>query len=302
MNEIMAAEVAVFQSLSELKLMFERFGPFSGRYLAAFPKDRWRRDLYDHISRTIPEPQASAAKLLVRRAVEGLKIVRPAGRAYSSDLDWFGNVVAIQRSKDPFDTVIVTGQHRHAGLDLKSLRICEIDECEFAPTTGARFPGVVAAYARAASVLLKESARIYLVDRYLCPADERHRVVLSELLTISAAGRCECVTMVVRDGEFNRRRSESLEVLRRLADESGFSGRRRLNLRIFRQSDFGGILHDRHLVTEFGGVRFENGCQEVPRSQAVSLEPIAARLHTELFEFLRSTDHESESLENHWFP
>lgn len=270
MNERFAAEPTTCDTLADVRLLLDKFGPATGRYLATYPR-RWEDHVADHI-RGWNDVERQAAMTRMRRAREARALVRVSNVAYDDRVTWLENAEKVQAVAAPFAGVVVS--RSSAG------KYPAIDELELPPTAARRVLANAAEYERAARVLLSESPELHFIDPYLDPCDAARRIVLEHMLATAAKGKCEGAYLWVRADRLKASVPESLNTLRRLALQVGFRGS--IGLRVFTDAGADVKVHDRYLLTLYGAIRFEHGFQQLHGRRTASVAPESEASHIEL--------------------
>lgn len=273
MNERFAAEPATCDSAFELKHLLEKFGPTTGRYLAAYPAQGWEKLLYGHIAEW-SDLEQEKAKIVIRRAKEARALVRRSDVPYEERETWVQNVARTQSAQLRFDGVVVS--RSSAGV------FPSLEEFDLPPTTAERVPAKAAEYVRVSRTLLLASPEIHFVDPYLDPCDSDREAVLQEMLRVAATGRCQSAYIWVREDRLKRPVAETVELLGRLARSVGFFSPRLLHLRAFSDAGRSIKVHDRYLLSLYGAIRFEHGFQQLTGKRTAGVSPESQRNHDEL--------------------
>ena len=280
MNERFAAEPTTCDSSIELKHLFEKFGPATGRYLAAYPDLGWERRVLEHIAEW-KQLEQEKAKVLLRRAKERCSLVYARGVAYQDEEAWVRNVERTQASAARFDGVVVSRANAGAFPSL--------DEFDLPPTSAGPVEAKCGEYARVSRTLLMASPELHLIDAYLDPCDTLRKIVLQAMLGVAAGGRCKSVHIWVREDRLKRSLVETKQELIRIARRAGFTGARQLDLHCFTDAGRDTKVHDRYLLSLHGAIRFEHGFQELTGARTANVAPESRSNHEHLVsQFLES--------------
>ena len=269
MNERFAAEPATCDSAFELKHLLEKFGPVTGRYLATYPANDWEARLQIHIE-SWGDAERAKAKVVLRRAKESRALIR-ATNPYDERETWVQNITRTQSSESRFDGVVVS--RASAGT------FPSVEELELPPTAAEPVTAKKAEYVRVSRTLLAASPEIHFIDAYLDPCDRDRHVVLQEMLQIAGRGRCECAYVWVSSNRLKHTSSETIAALRRTAEDAGFVSPRRVHLRAFTDAGRDVRVHDRHLLSLYGAIRFEHGFQELTGKRTAKVSPEGPASH-----------------------
>ena len=285
MNERFAAEPSACDTALEFKYLLEKFGPATGRYLAAYPDVGWELQLRTHLE-PWDELQRARALTSLRRAKEARSLVRSPGCAYEQSSTWLSNVEKVQMTMRRFDQVVVS--RANAGT------FASIDDLDLPPTAAVPVLARAADYVRSSRMLLVTGPELHFIDPYLDPVDASRVRVLEEMLREAATGKCEGAVVWVAAGRLKCSVGESIASLKRAALKSGFKAPRRITLRTFTDATRSVKVHDRYLLCLFGAIRFEHGFQELACGRTARVSPENPSSHVSLVQTYMEGRHDMD--------
>lgn len=275
MNERFAVEPSACNSSFELQHLLEKFGPFTGRYLAEYPSSDWISLLRGHIANWTPMEEARAKRRL-DQAIRARALVKTR-QIYDADDTWTKNAERAQRSADPFERVVVA---RHSAVG----EFVSVDDFEVEPTAEERVRATASEYVRASKPLLTASKELHLIDPYLNPCMDKHAVVLTAMLSAAAAGKCQNATLWMSERVMGERALTTKAVSEALADianRSKFCSPKLVRIHAYTERGSTKI-HDRYLLCPHGAIRFEHGFQELGKGRRATVAPQSKKIHSEL--------------------
>jgi hypothetical protein len=214
----------------------------------------------DELARQLSKPvQATAISAKMRRDSHKFLV---KSRTYNGTMDWLANACA-QMSVDPFHAIIASENPANAEEVLVAEEFAK-DEPPFqiAMPGWNWIPRNAAALANCAGLLLNHCEEIRLVDPHFDPSEPRFQKTFAEIL---------------RARPHNAPRLRLLEIHRERPDPFVVGAQRSkfirhlaqlfptgLTLRVFfwQQIPGGLEMHPRFLLTDLGGMNFENGLDE----------------------------------------
>jgi hypothetical protein len=286
MNELYAADPNCCVSASDLKLLLNSFGPYTGRYLANYPSDWIQRILTQ--SDALDVLEAARIKTLLRRAKEDLKIVTRSNLAWTDSVPWLDN--ATEHMPTPFDALIA--------CESRPPSIFDLDELDLPPTAEERVLGVAREYVRVTRILALLSPELWLIDPYLNPLKRAYSQVLAPLFDLFAKGKSQKVILWSRASEVYRSANQAsvdrdlYESLKKLVASSGFKPGRQVEMILVEDETSKSKMHGRHLFSIKGGVRLDQGFQQLPTGRKVDVGPAGKAIHSELWDIYCNGHHD----------
>jgi hypothetical protein len=293
MNEIFAADPLVCESARDLKALLDKFGPFTGRYLARYPI-HWM-NLVEERFDSLGEIEIARVKALLRRAKENLTLIESRGLSWSSgDRNWLENASSQLAKADKR----VAGFDGLIAIEAKPPLINTIDSLDLPPTSEERITGKAEEYARIADRLLTLSPRIGLIDPYLNPLSQKCERVIKALFKKIAEGRCEEVIIWARESEvigsktLNFIKSDLENKLHHLAKAAQFKPKRKIQMRLMSDETSRRKMHARYILSNHGGIRLDQGFQELAEGRYVDVGPIGKQTHEDLLKSYFEDSHD----------
>ncbi len=289
MNELYAADPLVCCSASDLKLLLASFGPYAGRYLANYPTD-WAA----HVERgltSVGEIEVARIQTLLRRAKENLTLVTRSNLPWKAEQAWLANASPLLEGGSPVFNGLIAN-------DGKPPAVHELHEVDLPPTAEERVAGIASEYARISKILLLLSPEIALIDPYLIPQKPACAAVLAALFDLIAKGKCQKVTLwaraadVLGPGNADAVKADLKESLRRLAVTTNFKPGREIEMILVEDESRQTKMHGRYVLSIKGGVRLDQGFQQLPAGRQVDVGPIGKVIHNELLDIFFDEKHD----------
>lgn len=286
MNELYAADPNCCIRASDLKLLLNSFGPYTGRYLANYPSD-WIQRIETQSDR-LGDVELARIKTLLRRAKDSLKIVTRSNLAWIDSVPWLDN--ATQHLNTAFDALIAR--------ESRPPSIFDLDELDLPPTAEERVLGIASEYIRVIKILALLSPELLLIDPYLNPLKRAYSQVLTSLFELIAKGKSEKVTLWSRASEVYGSANQAsidrdlYEFLKRLVTSSGFKPGRQVEMILVEDETSKSKMHSRHLLSIKGGVRLDQGFQQLPTGRKVNVGPDGQAIHNELLDIYLDGQHD----------
>lgn len=294
MNELYAADPSVFIQASELKMLLASFGPYAGRYLANYPSD-WAVQVERQLD-NLGEVEAARVKAMLRRAKESMALIPWNGLAWNKGQEWLANA----------QPLLNTAPAMFVGLiarEAKPPAIHYLHDLDLPPTAEERIAGTASEYARISKILLVFSPEIALVDPYLNPLKGDCAAVLKAIFDMAAKGKCQKITLWARAAEVCGRGAYAviktdLEArLRQLARQAGFKPGREIEMMLVEDETRQAKMHGRFLLSIKGGIRFDQGFQQLPQGRCVDVGPVGKATHNALLDLYFDGQHDMRVVE-----
>lgn len=294
MNELYAADPSVCSHASELRLLLSFFGPYAGRYLANYPID-WVAQVEKQFD-NLGEVEVARVKAMLRRAKEGMALIPWNGLAWSKGLEWVENATPLlNASPARFDGLIARQTTPPA--------IYRLHDLDLPPTAEERIAGTASEYARISKILLVLSAEIILVDPYLNPLKRDYAFVLKAMFDIAAKGKCQRILLWARASEVFGRgtyaviKSDLECSLQRLARQACFKPGREIEMILVEDESRQKKMHGRYLLSIKGGIRFDQGFQQLPQGRHVDVGPLGKATHDAQLDIYFDGKHDMQVVE-----
>jgi hypothetical protein len=294
MNELYATDPNSCTQVSDLKFLLNCFGPYTGRYLIKYPSD-WGVRVEDNF-KNAGDLALAKVKALLRRANEDMTLVSTKKLPWIDNHDWMQNAWPLLKEHGSiFDGLVSGSEHTHADHPA----ICHLHELDLAPTAEERILGTPQEYARVAKFLVLLSPELVLVDPYLNPIKKNCKSVLGPILKLAAQGKCQKVTIWARtiDEVGDALRQAQVNVknsLSELANEVGFRGDKSLELFWVSDEISECKMHARYLLSIKGGIRLDQGFQQLPKGRRVDVSPVGKDIHMNLLDIFFDGKHDMQ--------
>lgn len=283
MNEVYAADPKACRSAADLRTLLSWFGPFAGRYLAAYPSN-WLRQVESSLGERGDIERARASTLL-RRAIERSAVVSKAKLPWVDARSWVDNAVPLRKpAGEAFDALIGTDEGA-----LLSDHVLSFDSYDPPNTSEERIATRPSEFVRVAKTLLVVSPQIHLVDPFLDPLNQNCEPVLAALMAVVARGKADSVIIWARaskvcgDPPSGSVCAKVRDALAGLAKRTGFDGPgQRIELKLVRDESSVSKMHGRYLLSIKGGIRFDQGFAKLPKGRQMDVGPIGQQAHSEL--------------------
>jgi hypothetical protein len=249
-----AIDPSVMARWSLFDTYWEDFGVEKGRLISKYPI-LWKIKV-DELARKLSKSvQASAISSKIRK--DSYKFL-DTGRTYDGKADWLENVAA-QQGNQPFHAVVAYENPKgHTGILIPGE--FAKDEPPYKVLAEDFVPRASVELAACARLLLVNCSEIQFIDPYFDPSEPRFRNTFGAMLGLCSRG-------VLKHIEIHREKpvpylpNVQLDKYQRRLDGLVPKG---LRLKVFfwGQTPGGMEMHPRFLLTDLGGIHFENGLDE----------------------------------------
>lgn len=278
MNELFAIEPTAFVDHRDLKFLLARFGFSEGRFVAEYPK-RWIRLVFDHLS-TLPDVERSRAVALLQKYKEDRLL--PSGSPYLQEMSWIENAQATKKSGQVADVIVA---REHGGI----FPTPDVD-IEYFHDRGGRTANVLSIaeeYASAASILLRLSHEVAIVDPYIHSRPTKgYQRVIESMATQAAKGKCRSFIIFSLDDGTGLDRTEV--VVRQFFASVCKLGISVKYVVLRDQGSEDADNHGRFMISSKGAMQFDKGFEEegTPRYRKVSIldSPMHKHLYSQYLE------------------
>lgn len=247
-----ALEPTAVNDWPSARYFLDAFGPWKGRFLAAYPK-HWAKLLLDGLSCGDVEKKRISARL--EQAQKGRVFYRRRDAAYDDKKPWIDNALQ-EHARRAFRAVIARG----ATAESQFLDASTLDESDPSwrvdgGTLLAREPAV---FAKALELLLLASSQIVIIDPYF-RADQPDK-------TRPLTAFCRTVSGLVNEVQVHcsdEHMSYALGVkhAERALGQCVPIGMK-VSLHCWKERSGGPRLHNRYLLTDVGGVQFGDSIEQ----------------------------------------
>lgn len=193
MNEFYGADPESCESPHALRYLLNLFGPYAGRYLAAYPDD-WVESLRRFIE-PWSEMDRKRATSVLQRAIERGAIVQNKSLPWDKQRGWLENALMLLEHRPPRMEAVITSP---ALVPSGDSRVFTLEEFQPPPTSEERIVACEGEFSRVSRTLLVVSDEVAIVDPYLDPGNKFIFPVVKELLETVSKGKCIRVTLWAR--------------------------------------------------------------------------------------------------------
>lgn len=295
MNEFYAAEPTVCDSSAALKLLLGYFGPYAGRYLAAYPVN-WVEFVAQHHETRGPVEQ-ERIKTLLRRAKENSAILLNKNLPWDGSHTWLDNAVKLLGFTPPR----LSGVIAQDGMGLAH-PVSSLSELDIPPTSEERIEGFADEYARVCRTMLIISPELHFIDPYLDLRKTKNKKVMEALLAFLRSGsgsKCKRIVIWARASNFSTGVNLSKTILDDIRNElevlcrkSGVPPGFVAEYVFVRDEDRDSKMHGRYLLSIRGGVRLDQGFESLPKGRKVDVGPLGKCTHEELLAVYHEGKHD----------
>ena len=263
MNEKYGIEPSACNEIIEWRYLLDKFGPFTGRYIAKFPQD-WEKQILNQILSN-NWLEIERLKVLLRRAFEKKLIIDLKAKSrYFEDKGWVENLESDRAARSEIYRLIVRSKRNERELDLQSL--------DLPPTAGERVSSDVGSFIRVSEVHLLIGPELYFVDPFFDPLKITHAEVLTGMLGVSARGSARRAVAWTSMRKVFASDAEITEKLFEIKRRSGFKFP--LEIVLVDDSASNYKLHDRWLFTQYGGIGYSQGFQRQTKNKKMNVWPM----------------------------
>ena len=261
MNERYAVDPQSPSDWRELKLLLDRVGLQSGRFITLFPSD-WSLFLQQGFVNASDMDRKRVTELLRRG-----KYALSCNASYRRHLSWSENAIAAKAGSPNIFREAVSAKGNVSGLKTLQDLLYEVDK-DWPSGVGEHVAMLASDYARCASPLFELSAEITLVDRFFKlrtesgEKDRRRRNVLQAFFNLASANtHFQCLRLVVElpKNAIKTRYENDLE--RDIGDLLDGSAASHFSVEFDVRENIG---HGRYLYSIHGGLHFDHGFDEKP--------------------------------------
>lgn len=257
LDEYAVEPEAIGASWSDFRYLIEKFGFDQGRLISRFPAQWFNMVL--EVAKGLPDVDRKRVTVGLERAK---RCVVDTRRPYNTRLaSWLENAVT-EHARLPFHAIIAKSNPQNAG---HVLTLGQIDGAHdlFAAERDAKVNRIAGALAGIAAPLLVHSKTILFVDGYYDPSDRRYQKALKAYLEMAAKNGTAEKSCEIHFVD-HQRKPDSAAIER----EAGtwFRGiipnGMTITLYRWKRRDGGEEFHARYILTERGGMRFDEGLAE----------------------------------------
>lgn len=248
---------AIGASWSEFRYLIEKFGFDQGRLISKFPAHWFNMVL--EVAKALPDVERKRVTVGLERAKRCVIDMR---RPYNARLaSWLENAVA-EHGRLPFHAIISKINPQNAA---QVLTVDEIDDAHklFAAKRDTKIERLAEALAGIAAPLLIHSKTILFVDGYYDPSDRRYQRALKAYLQAATTNGTADKTCEIHFVDHQRKPdSAAIEREARHWFRGIIPNGITVTLYRWKRRDGGEEFHARYILTDRGGIRFDEGLAE----------------------------------------
>lgn len=273
MNEMFAAEPVFAQTATELKLFLNQFGPTTGRYVAAVPRN-WQNSVVNAFAAASPMEQKRVTVELMRAKSQRSVVLRP-DLPWVDELAWRANAAKLtDPSLKMIEAAVVAAGEGDAPLP----GLVSIDQLHLEPTTEEEMETTPENFDRVCRMVIALKGDLNIVDPYLDPCRVDVKKALLPLIRRMGRVGTGCLTIWSRAKLVLHERCRTANELRdALASlQNGVPGQLRIRLNLLKDQGTSDRMHARYLFSVHAGVAIDNGFQILPGHGRTKVSPMAA--------------------------
>ena len=261
MNERYAIDPDAAANADELKLLLDKLGMQTGRFLAKYPDD-WTQFLLDRFAAAPPVERKRVVHLLARHKIFALGC---GGKSFQRTKTWPENAVAVKSvSPKTFDAIVAPIGNAF-GLPTPRDVLYE-DHHAWPDGRGDHVSMKAVSYARLAEPLFELSPEVFLVDAYFAlrsptgtPHSRQRRVLQALLKEASKSPICQSIRLILKKSTIGESATNEAALEQDLDKLIFVLDKKEINLEYQILDDVG---HGRYLFSIHGGLQFDHGFDE----------------------------------------
>jgi hypothetical protein len=257
LDEYAVEPEAIGASWSDFRYLIEKFGFDQGRLISKFPAHWFNMVL--EVAKALPDVEKKRVTVGLERAK---RCVIDTRRPYNARLaSWLENAVA-EHARLPFHAIIAKANPQDVG---QVLTLGEIEGAHnlFAAERDAKVDRVAGALAGIAAPLLIYSKTVLFVDGFYDPSDRRYQRALRAYLQMVAENGCAEKTCEIHFVD-HPRKPDSAAIEREAGNwfRGVIPNGMTITLYRWKRRVGGEEFHARYILTDRGGIRFDEGLAE----------------------------------------
>ncbi len=292
MNELFGIEPCAFETVKELRLLLQAHGPYTGKYILEYPSSTsWRRQVLEHFSHVGDVERERLKSILIRAKEERIAIeIQKLGWADSKD--WIHNAIQIWSRQGNYKKIYVSDIRYHDLIDTEGVKIDRllINSMDPPPLTAsdAEIEAKADDYWDVCSLLCKISHVIHVVDPYFDPLKASRRNIFRLFLNnfFEIPHLQELNFWVRKNAVCNADGTVDLAKIERFINDIARNRWRNksLNFNLIQDEDSVDKIHARYLLTNKGGIKVDQGFQELPNNRKNLISTVAPEQYKRLYE------------------
>jgi len=298
MNELYGIEPRAFETVRELRLLLLAHGPYTGKYILEYPNSNaWRQQLLEHFSHA-GDVERERLKSILIRAKEDRVAIEIQKLNWINTKDWIHNAIQIWSNKGDYKQIYVSDTDYQA-LNLSEASACKgvlINSMEPPPLTSSdvEIDTSAESYWGICSLLCKLSHIIHIIDPYFDPLKSSRknifRIFLSNFFEIPYLTE---LNFWIRKSSIGNSRGEiDFSQIEQMISKAAKNNKRNKKIRLNFVQDEDSIdkIHARYLLTNKGGIKVDQGFQELPSGRRNLVSAIAPEQYKRLYQMFSRED------------
>lgn len=294
MNELYGVSPDACPSAGELRLLLAAFGPAAGKYILAYPGfPVWRDHLLAAFT-SAGDIERERIKTILMRAQQNHALLDRRNLTWHDHLDWARNALKVWATTGAEFKQIYFSDAAFEQLqasEAQAAMACAArvsDPAPFTPADG-QIESSPQNYWNIAKILCSISSELHFVDPYLNPGKADRRRVLGKFVQeLGKLSKTQSVFMWSRwdalansQGKVDEKALE--QALKDWVRDSNTSKKLSIQLNLVDDRTSSEKLHARYLLTEKGGIKFDQGFQELGAGRLNVVSPVGTDLHQNLY-------------------
>lgn len=291
MNDLFGLAPNAYTTARELRLLMANFGPQSSRFILTAPAyPAWHQQLLNEFEHC-GDIERERIKTVLSRAKSNHALIDKKNLSWSVTATWTENAIKVWKTGGDFKKIYVSDDEHHAleragATDLLSFLVAASEPEPFTPADE-QIATSPESYWRTSKILCAISSDIHFVDPYLNPLKRDFRGIFDLYLQqLSKNPKVKTINFWVRDKSISDYRNDQPRPSIRDIIVQGIANRLKdltVNFNLLADEAATDKLHARYILTESGGIKFDQGFQKLPEGRFNIVSPIGLDLHQTLY-------------------
>lgn len=292
MNDLFGLAPNAYSSAREIRLLMGSFGPQSSRFILTFPQyPEWRKRLLSQFE-TAGDIEKERIKSVLNSAKDKHALIDKGNLGFNESLSWTENAIQVWKDGGDFKKIYVSDdEHQSISKGANSCFLPVLlaaSEPEPFTASDEQIDTAPQSYWRSSKILCSISQEIHFIDPYLNPLKRDFKGIFSLFLQeLCKKKKVSTVNFWVRekliiDSHGDSAESEIKELI--ISSISGATHKMSVNFNLLKDETATDKLHARYLLSECGGIKFDQGFQKLPEGRTNMVSPIGFDLHQTLFQ------------------
>ena len=292
MNDLFGLAPNAYTTARELRLLIANFGPQNSRFILTAPRYQdWHQRLLKEFEQC-GDIERERIKTVLSRAKSAHALIDKINLPWSVTATWTENAVKVWKTGGDYKKIYVSDEEhdsitRTGAADLLAILVPASEPEQFSPSDE-QIDSSPESYWRASKILCTISSDIHFIDPYLNPLKRDFKGAFTFYLQqLSNNPKVNSINFWVREKSISDYRGDqSGPSIRELMVQSVVNKAKDLKVNFNLLADEAAIdkLHARYILTEFGGVKFDQGFQKLPEGRFNIVSPIGLDLHQVLYQ------------------